>query len=121
MIDKFVSKKRIKWMAIEAVIVLLLFLALKLNWAALGLAVGALVSIFNFCLVTGKTFITQRKDETLRNPLGGYLIRLMVDGTILVVASLINPGMLLGALFGLTLEMQTYFLDAITLVFKEND
>lgn len=103
-------------MAMLAIIVLLLLMAFQLYRAALGLTIGALAGIFNYWLVTADTVITKNKNGTDKNPLGGYLIRLIMAGTIITVAGIIDTGILLGALFGLTLEMQTYLWDAIKLM-----
>lgn len=105
-------------MTIEAAAVLLILLIFKATWAAYGLIIGSLAGIFNYWLVAGDSFINRRQKKKAKNPLGSYLIRLLLALIIITYTGLTGADMLFGALFGLTLEMQTYLWDAVMLLLK---
>ncbi len=118
MLKQYNSRERLKIMAIEAALVLLLLLAFKATWAVYGLIIGALAGIFNYWLVAGDNFLNKKQKIRVKNPLGSYIIRLLIALTVITYTGVTNQDMLFGALFGLTLEMQTYLWDAIRLLFR---
>lgn len=95
---------RIKFILIEAAIIGVVLVVFSKYWAALGVALGAAISVANFILVS--------KASALNSMMKRYLLRLLIAGAAIVLCALIDTGMVLGALVGLTMEMQTYLWDA---------
>jgi hypothetical protein len=96
---------RIKLMIIETALIAVVLIIFKYHWAALGLGLGAVVSIFNFLMVS--------RAEALNSLLKRYMLRMLTAGAVIMAAAFVNTGMIFGALAGLTMEMQTYLWDAV--------
>lgn len=104
MTDQAANINRIKFIIVETVFLAVVLLIFTRYWVVLGLLAGALISIVNFRLVSRAT--------ALNGLLKRYLLRMLIAGGVLVAAAFIETGLLLGALVGLTMEMQTYLWDA---------
>jgi len=104
MTNQAINQNRIKWIILEAALIAVVLVFFGRYWAALGVGVGALFSIINYRMVSEAT--------ALNSLMKRYLLRMLLAGGVLVAAGFIDTGMLLGALVGLTMEMQTYLWDA---------
>lgn len=106
--------QRIRRMALVALILMALALILDYPWVALGIVLGGLAGIFNYWFVTSPVAHHQGKSsETINNSmLIRQLLRFAIAGGLVLVTGLLNVGLLMGTLVGLTLEMQTYLWEA---------
>lgn len=106
-------KKRVQRMLLLTCLFALAFLLGGFPLAVLGLVLGAAVSIFNYWLVVKGPW------EQAGALLKRYLARIVLDGVVVIVTGLLDLQLLFGAVGGLTLEMQTYLLDAFMAIFRE--
>lgn len=114
MIDKSEAINRTKYIAIFAVVLLILFLTIGYPMVALGLGVGTGVCILNYWLVIKVALNTKGQPESIvQNQLmKRYLLRFLMLGVTIIVTALIDTQLFLGAALGLTLEMLSYLWEA---------
>lgn len=106
-------KKRIQLMLLVTCFYVPVFLLCGLRLAVLGLLLGTAVSIFNYWLVAKDPW-----EKTFNPLLKRYLARMILDGILVIGTGLIHVQLVLGAVAGLTLEMQTYLLAAFPVIFR---
>lgn len=97
-------RNRIKLIVVETALIAVVLIILGYHWAAVGLGLGAVVSIANFLMLS--------KATSLNSVMKRHLLRMLVAAALIVAAGFVDTGMVLGALVGLTMEMQTYLWDA---------
>lgn len=99
-------------MLLLACIIALVFIISGYPLAVIGLLVGTGVSIFNYWLVSKDPW-----EKTFNPLLKRYLVRMLLSGIVLIGTALVDIRLLFGAVAGLTLEMQTYLLDVVQVIF----
>lgn len=115
MITKREALKRTKYMFVEAGLLIVVFFFFGYYLFILGLAIGTGAGVLNYWLVTKAVLRGAENPETATHSklMKRYLWRLVIAGTVIVGSALVDIGLLMGAVVGLTLEMQTYLWEAI--------